>query len=354
MSYDSTADTKDHILKVQVYLVHATERLLRRAGEHDRSKLEPPEKEMFDKFTPKLCELEYGSDEYKAATEAMGSALEHHYRLNAHHPEHWEGSVEWRPVTGFEGYYEVSNLGDVRSVEREVREDAPRVLAGRVRKPHVTPFGYLRLQLTREAAKTNVFVHRLVADAFVPKVEGKPEVNHKDGDKLNNRAENLEWATRSENNQHAYETGLNRSQAKYVVQCVEHEITTLGANAMERALRERGIETRSQKIMQAAHGGTEYKGLHFESYLLAEYRRSMIRGMSLLDLLEMLIDWKAASERVKSVRPPMPAAPGHAPAPEYDSDIIRSIRLNQERFGYGDELREILENTARELGFSDV
>ena len=76
-----------------------------------------------------------------------------------------------------------------------------------------------------------------------------------------------------------------------------------------------------------------------------------IAGMSLLDLLEMVCDWKAASERHKK-RPPFPAAPGRKEAPQYDSDIIRSIDLNQERFGYGDELRSILENTARELGYA--
>jgi hypothetical protein len=82
-----------------------------------------------------------------------------------------------------------------------------------------------------------------------------------------------------------------------------------------------------------------------------EHHEGGIGGMSLLDLLEMLIDWKAASER-HGKRPPAPAAPGRPAAPEYDSDLIRSIALNQERFGYGDELRAILQNTAVELGFA--
>ncbi len=169
MGYDSRIDTYEHIAKVRGFLLAAAQNLLQRAHIHDASKLVSPEVEMFDQYTPKLRDLEYGSDDYKAALVAMGSALEHHYEHNAHHPEH-----------------------------------------------------------------------------------------------------------------HAF-----------------------------------GID-----------------------------------GMTLFDLLEMLIDWKAASERVKSVRPPMPAAPGRAPAPQYDSDIIRSIGLNQERFGYGDQLRMILENTARELGFA--
>lgn len=82
-----------------------------------------------------------------------------------------------------------------------------------------------------------------------------------------------------------------------------------------------------------------------------EHYENGIAGMSLLDLVEMICDWKAASERHKS-RPQMPAAPGRADAPVYDSDIERSIMLNQERWGYSDELREILLNTAREMGFA--
>jgi hypothetical protein len=78
-----------------------------------------------------------------------------------------------------------------------------------------------------------------------------------------------------------------------------------------------------------------------------EHHEDGIAGMSLLDLLEMLVDWKAASLRV---RKPMPAAPGRPVAPAYDpSDFMHSITLNQERFGYSDELRRILENTAAEL-----
>lgn len=163
--YDSRPDTYEHIGKVRVYLSRAVRSLLARADNHDASKLVEPEKSAFDVATPKLAALEYGTDEYKQSLADLGAALEHHYAVNSHHPEHYQ-----------------------------------------------------------------------------------------DG----------------------------------------------------------------------------------------------IRGMTLLDLVEMLVDWKAASERM---RKPMPAAPGRPEAPTYDNDFGRSIALNQERFGYGDELRSILENTARELGF---
>lgn len=167
MTYDSRVDTWEHITKVRNYLDRVLANIGARAVAHDRSKLVSPEVEMFDEFTPKLREVEYGSPEYKECLEAMGVALEHHYRENSHHPEHYE----------------------------------------------------------------------------------------------------------------------------------------------------RGIT-----------------------------------GMSLLDLIEMLVDWQAASER-HSARPQMPAAPGRPAAPQYDSNMERSIELNQARFGYGDDVKAILVNTARELGF---
>jgi hypothetical protein len=167
MSYDSRPDTWDHIDKVRGYLKVVISKLQQRADDHDQSKLSSPEVEIFDEFTPKLADVEYGSEEYESFRVSMDAALEHHYAANSHHPEHYS----------------------------------------------------------------------------------------------------------------------------------------------------RGIE-----------------------------------GMSLLDLLEMIVDWKAASERHN--RPPAPASPGRANAPEYDSSIVRSVRINQERFGYSDELKAILLNTVREMGWT--
>jgi hypothetical protein len=165
VGYDSRPDTYEHIGKVRLYLGRAVTRLIDRGDNHDASKLVDPELEAFDRMTPLLASLTYGTDEYKASLAELGTALEHHYAENSHHPEHYE-----------------------------------------------------------------------------------------DG----------------------------------------------------------------------------------------------IAGMSLLDLLEMVCDWYAASQRM---RKPMPAAPGRKDAPAYDSDFARSIALNQERFGYSDELRAVLTNTAYELGF---
>lgn len=91
--YDSEADTRAHIARVRVLLLDFARDLGRRADLHDRSKLGPEEKPAFDRETPLLKRLVYGSDEYKASLERLGPALQHHYAHNSHHPEHHERGV---------------------------------------------------------------------------------------------------------------------------------------------------------------------------------------------------------------------------------------------------------------------
>lgn len=97
----------------------------------------------------------------------------------------------WRPVIDYEGLYEVSNYGEVRKID------------GTVMNGNINSYGYRVVSLTKNGRKKDKKVHRLVAFAFVPTIDGKDYVNHKDGDKLNNYAGNLEWVTRGENNSHA-------------------------------------------------------------------------------------------------------------------------------------------------------
>lgn len=93
MIYDSKADTLIHIKRVSQLLTEASIELIRRANVHDNSKLESPEKELFDEFTPKLKNCTYGSDEYKGYLKELKVALDHHYQNNSHHPEHYENGV---------------------------------------------------------------------------------------------------------------------------------------------------------------------------------------------------------------------------------------------------------------------
>jgi len=93
MSYDSTEDTTEHIKNVGMFMQEFIAEIIYRQFHHDDSKLEFPEKEIYDEFTPKLRDLTYGSPEYKECLLAMGPALQHHYDVNRHHPEHFENGV---------------------------------------------------------------------------------------------------------------------------------------------------------------------------------------------------------------------------------------------------------------------
>lgn len=93
MSYDSKADTLLHIKRVAQLLTEASAELIRRANVHDNSKLESPEKEFFDEYTPKLAGSTYGSDEYKEFLKQLKVGLDHHYAKNSHHPEHYPNGI---------------------------------------------------------------------------------------------------------------------------------------------------------------------------------------------------------------------------------------------------------------------
>lgn len=118
----------------------------------------------------------------------------------------------WKDIHGYEGLYQVSNLGNVKSLHYGKKTDhlnwknqPPRLL-----RQKVSTSGYLRVELYRPDSRKNFYVHRLVALAFIPNCENKNEVNHIDGNKLNNNADNLEWVSRSENQVHALKMGLNK------------------------------------------------------------------------------------------------------------------------------------------------
>lgn len=91
--YDSKAETLMHIKRVAQLLTEAAAELIRRANIHDESKLNSPEKEFFDEFTPKLKGTTYGSPEYTEFMKQLKIGLDHHYANNSHHPEHYENGV---------------------------------------------------------------------------------------------------------------------------------------------------------------------------------------------------------------------------------------------------------------------
>lgn len=86
--------TQTHIEQVRKYIRFFTEKLTDRGERHDKSKLISPEVELFAEHTERLNQIEYGSEEYKQELEALKPALEHHYAVNSHHPEHWPHGIE--------------------------------------------------------------------------------------------------------------------------------------------------------------------------------------------------------------------------------------------------------------------
>lgn len=119
---------------------------------------------------------------------------------------------KWKDVKGFEGWYEVSNIGRVRSVERDIKHSCGKVQKNpsKIKKPqlHKSGKGYHTLQLFKNSKHFKRYVHRMVAEAFIPNPLNKPQVNHIDGNPKNNHVDNLEWVTSLENMQHANENRL--------------------------------------------------------------------------------------------------------------------------------------------------
>lgn len=129
---------------------------------------------------------------------------------------------EWRDIKGYEGRYQVSNMGRVKSLARKKGWCIARERMLTLWEQHK---GYLVVDLTDDSGhRKHCQVHRLVAQAFIPNPDGKPQVNHKDGNKHNNRVNNLEWMTNYENHIHkVYTLGVNSVKKTKQVFRVEDE-----------------------------------------------------------------------------------------------------------------------------------
>lgn len=119
----------------------------------------------------------------------------------------------WLPVKGYEKYYEVSNFGRVRSLDRVVTQknrwgqDITHLYRGKILAGDKTPRGYLSVDFRINGHIERKLIHRLVAEHFLQKPNGKDYINHLDCNPSNNHIENLEWCTQSENIQYAYDNG---------------------------------------------------------------------------------------------------------------------------------------------------
>lgn len=114
---------------------------------------------------------------------------------------------QWKPIKGYEELYEISSYGNICIKTKK-----------KLLKLNKNSRGYIVITFTKNKIQKSYSVHRLVAEAFIPNPENKPQVNHINGDKTDNRVENLEWCTGSENMQHCYKNNLQKKRFKRVNQ----------------------------------------------------------------------------------------------------------------------------------------
>lgn len=128
--------------------------------------------------------------------------------------------MEWRNVVGYEGIYEVSNTGLVRTCKNKTTHSVrhgSRIWKQRILK-NKTPNGRnVRVTLWKDKRPRSFLVHRLVAEAFIPKVKGKESINHIDGNPKNNHVSNLEWCDHKENNNHGFDNDLMNTNDKIIL-----------------------------------------------------------------------------------------------------------------------------------------
>lgn len=111
------------------------------------------------------------------------------------------------------GLYQVSNQGRIKGIEREVRRNGNVYhWKERILTPQIEKNGYIRFILSKNGKMERVLIHRVVAEAFIDNIENKPQVNHKNGNKEDNRVVNLEWVTAQENTLHSLKNGLRKPQ----------------------------------------------------------------------------------------------------------------------------------------------
>lgn len=116
---------------------------------------------------------------------------------------------QWKDVVGYEGLYEVSNLGRVRSLDRKIKyKNSFKTVKGKYIQQRYEPYGHLMVRLCKDGKKKQYYVHRLVAQAFLPNPYNLPCINHKNEIPDDNRPENLEWCTVAYNN--TYGTRIER------------------------------------------------------------------------------------------------------------------------------------------------
>ena len=166
----------------------------------------------------------------------------------------------WKPIKGFEGRYEISNLGRIKSLRWMQKHHTGKMFLKRERLMSIrvgTAFnGYSNVMLTGlDGIQIGLFHHRIIAEAFIPNPDNKPFVNHLNGIKIDNRLENLEWCTRSENAIHSFTIGLQDNKGE---NHPKHKLT----NNQVLSIRLRySIGESSWKIFKSFNGSQSYTNI---------------------------------------------------------------------------------------------
>lgn len=164
----------------------------------------------------------------------------------------------WKPVKNYEGLYEISNFGRVKTIEHKIHHDGVngsaklKTVKERIRKPNIMK-GYHCIALLKDGNRKVYRIHRLVIEHFgekQPSVEY--QVNHIDGDKSNNRIDNLEWVTPKENTTHAIETGL---RPKYLNEETKRKISINGKIAQNKPDRLKANSESSKRMWERRKKG---------------------------------------------------------------------------------------------------
>jgi hypothetical protein len=194
------------------------------------------------------------TDLNKLRDRAYKNACEHGF----HDEEKSDAPELWADIEGYEGSYQVSNMGRVKSLDRLVNnKSSSYTRKGNIKSPKNSGSGYLQVSLCKNGIVKNFLIHRLVAKAFIKNPYAKGTVNHLNCNTRDNRSSNLEWATLSENIKYAFKkgkkptrywsgkTGINSSRGTHIFQLdkLNHNIVNEFGSAME-AYRITGINDR--------------------------------------------------------------------------------------------------------------
>ena len=175
----------------------------------------------------------------------------------------------WKKMKEF-GDYEVSNLGRVKSPDfiLKVPTGQSWIRKGKILKPYKNKKGYLICDIRVDGKRKIVPLHRLVALAFIPNVDNKPQVNHIDGNKQNNCVENLEWCTNSENQIHAFKHGLQKGNFSHPNSKLTLEQVRYIKNNCIVGSKKNGMQTMAKKFKVSTSAikqimlGNSYKNIH--------------------------------------------------------------------------------------------